>query len=115
MAKGYKQLTLLERSQIDALKKRGDSHTKIAKQLGRDRRTIDREVKSNTGQRGYRHKQAQAQSDQRRHKSKPHLVKLTLRVIQRVKEKLTLYQWSPEPISGWLKREGSISISHERI
>lgn len=32
-----------------------------------------------------------------------------------IEEKLSLYQWSPEQISGWLSLHGQASISHERI
>lgn len=115
MAKGYRQLTCAERCQIHALKARGDSNTLIARQLGRDRRTIDREVKRNSGKRGYRHQQAQNKADKRRHQAKPHLLKLTLTLRQLVREKLTQEQWSPEQISGWLNREGLACVSHERI
>lgn len=115
MAKGYRQLTYEERCQIHALKTRGDSNRQIAKQLNRDRRTIDRELKRNSGDRGYRHQQAQRKTAKRRHQTKPHLLKFTLPLRQLVKDKLTQKQWSPEQISGWLKREGLACVSHERI
>jgi IS30 family transposase len=111
----YRQLTYEERCQIQALKGRGDSNRQIARQLGRHRRTIDREVSRNSGQRGYRHQQAQAKSYQRRHQPKPHLVKLTLDLRLVIRDKLTQSQWSPEQVSGWLKREGLPHVSHERI
>lgn len=115
MAKGYRQLTYEERCQIHALKTRGDSNRQIAKQLNRDRRTIDREFKRNSGERGYRHQQAQRKAVKRLHQPKPHLLKFTLALRQLVKDKLTEEQWSPEQISGWLNREGLARVSHERI
>ncbi len=111
----YQQLTYAERCQIQALKTRGDSNTQIAHQLGRDRRTIDRELQRNQGQRGYRHQQAQGKANARRYQAKPHLLKFTLTLRQLVREKLTQQQWSPEQIVGWLKREGLAFVSHERI
>lgn len=114
MPKGYKQLTYEQRCQIHALKTRGSSNRQIAVQLGVHSTTIDREIARNTGGRGYRYKQAQGKSQQRRKEAR-RPVKMTVDLIATIEEKLTQYQWSPEQISGWLKREQGIQISHERI
>ena len=58
MPKGYHHLTQEERCQICALRKSGLSQPAIARQLGRDRMTIWRQVLQDGGGRGYRHKQA---------------------------------------------------------
>jgi IS30 family transposase len=39
---------------------------------------------------------------------------MTPATIERIEEKLCL-DWSPEQLSGWLKQECNIAISHERI
>ena len=59
MPKSYRHLTYEERCQIEALKKSGISIGLIAEQLGRDRTTIYREIRRNSGKRGYRHKRCE--------------------------------------------------------
>ena len=54
MARGYHHVTRDKRSQIEALKARGCSIRSIAKQLGCHPSTISREIKRNSGKRGYR-------------------------------------------------------------
>ena len=66
MPKSYRHLTYEGRYQIEALKKSGLSIGLIAEQLGRDRTTIYREIRRNSGKRGYRHKQAQESTTVRR-------------------------------------------------
>ncbi|TYL48620.1 helix-turn-helix domain-containing protein [Marinomonas sp. IMCC 4694] len=54
----YNQLTYGVRCQIYALKKTGMSQNKIARQRRVNQSTISRELLRNSGQRGYRYKQA---------------------------------------------------------
>jgi IS30 family transposase len=61
-----KHLTFEERGILYRLKQEGRSKTEIAKILGRDRSTIQRELKRNSGGRGYRPKQAQRLTEERR-------------------------------------------------
>jgi transposase, IS30 family len=113
--KGYQQLTYDLRCQIYALKKSGKSNRAIAQQLGRDRRTIDREVKRNAGLRGYRYKQAEARCQARRHRTYGRRVKLTPVLKATIAKKLA-EQWSPEQIAGRLQWEqGHKVISPETI
>ena len=49
----YKQLTREERYQISALLKMGHNQTEIAKMLGKDKSTISREIKRNSGKYSY--------------------------------------------------------------
>ncbi len=56
--KSYTQLTQIQRYQIYALKKAGLSQTRIAAILGVHKSTISRELRRNSGGRGYRPKQA---------------------------------------------------------
>ena len=76
MSKRYTQLTEAERYHIYTMKKQGYTDTVIAQGMGRDRTTIWRELQRNTGQRGYRHQQAQHWAVAR-HRTKPKQVKLT--------------------------------------
>ena len=66
MMRTYQQLTYEQRCQISALKKSGCSQRKIAETIGTTQPTVSRELARNTGARGYRHKQAQERTEQRR-------------------------------------------------
>jgi IS30 family transposase len=80
---GYKHLSLEERYYLETAKKAGKTLTKIASEIGRSQRAISRELIRNTGQRGYRHKQAM-HSAQERHAAKSKQVKLTDSVKERI-------------------------------
>ena len=111
--KTYKQLTYEQRCQIYALKKTGLSQSKIAKQLNIHQSTISRELHRNAGKRGYRFKQAQDASDQRRRSARKSL-KMTPELIVLINNKIE-EKWSPEQISGWLKTEKKRPISYQTI
>ena len=109
----YKQLTYEQRCQIEVLKKSGMTQQEIADTVEISQSTISRELKRNRGQRGYRYKQAQCKTDERRH-SAAKTIKMDDSMIERVELKLR-EKWSPEQISGWLFDEQSECLSHERI
>lgn len=113
MPKGYHHLTYDKRCQIYTLKQRGDSAATIAKTLDVDPSTISRELKRNSGKRGYRYQQAHEKSKERRLETPHPNQKMNLELTAIIEEKLKL-QWSPVQISGWLKREKKF-ISHETI
>ncbi len=111
--KNHKQLIYTQRCQIYALKKTGISQTDIAEIIGVSQPTISRELKRNTGGKGYRHQQAQRSAAERRNAT--HIAfKMTAELTQMIEEKL-FEKWSPEQISGWLLEEKGQSISHETI
>src|ERR1700692_4449668 len=113
MPKGYHHLTKDQRCQLYVLKNRGDSTRDIAVTLGVHRSTVFRELDRNTGQKGYRFQQAQEMAFERKKCSARNSLKLTPELTIIIEEKLRL-QWSPEQISGWLKRHnGNKSVSHE--
>ena len=113
MPKGYRHLAYEERCQIDALKKSGLSQGAIAQQLGRDRSTIYREIRRNTGGRGYRHKQAQRIAETRRRAASSVFWRLTPERWVEAQEKLR-EGWSPEQISGRFRLEGR-PLGRQRI
>lgn len=116
MAKGYRHLTYEQRCQIYALLKRGTSQVTIATMLGTTQPTISREVNRNSGGRGYRYKQAQEKASNKRHKASSLNTKFTSEMKVYVEHLLIKKQWSPEQISGWMKRVyPNETISHERI
>ena len=108
----YTQLTQVERYQISALLKAGHNQTEISMILGRHKSTISREIRRNTGLRGYRPKQAQRLAQERRWaKAQPRLTQAVWAdVVTLLRE-----EWSPEQISLWLAEEKCVSISHEWI
>jgi IS30 family transposase len=109
----YKQLTYALRCQIYGLKKIGISQNKIADQLGVSQSSISRELSRNTGKRGYRINQVQSFAENCRlnfHKA----IKMTADLIELIISKICI-EWSPEQISGWLRIEYNILISHESI
>jgi IS30 family transposase len=109
----YKQLTYEQRCQIEILKKRGLSQKAIAESIGVNQSTISRELRRNTGKRGYRCKQAQDHHESRRLWCRRQS-RLTPKVEKLIGSMLDL-QFSPEQISGTLALEHGISLSHERI
>lgn len=110
----YKQLTQEQRYYIFQLNKKDFTQDEIAQEIGVNKSTISRELKRNTGQRGYRPKQAQRKATERRQLASK-AIKMTTDMIEFVDNKLTEHQWSPEQISGWLLEKKKIAISHERI
>ena len=108
----YTQLTREERYQIYALKETDHRQAEIATILGRHKATISRELRRNTGLRGYRPKQAHHMALARRvGKSRVRFTPLVWNQI----EALIRKDWSPEQICGRLEAEQGIRISHEYI
>lgn len=108
----YTQLTRVLRYQIYALKKAGHNQNEIAKQLGYHKSTISREFKRNSGQKGYRPYQADEIAYDRQ--CDAYRSRIAWETWQTV-ERLLRQEWSPEQISGWLKRQKRPSVSHEYI
>lgn len=108
----YNQITQEERYQIYALLKAGNNQTEIAMILNRHKSTVSREIRRNTGLRGYRPQQAQRLADQR--KDNKACSRISDMVWTDVVH-LLQQEWSPEQISLWLKAEYAIAISHEWI
>ena len=96
----------------------GRSLRQIARSLGRAPSTMSREIRRNGGSQAYRANRADMRAWERALRPKPCRLALNRELRWRVAQKLVL-QWSPEQISGWLKREFStdqdMQISHEAI
>ena len=107
----YIQLTQEQRYQIKALLKIDQDQTQIAKLVGVNKSTLSRELRRNCGQRGYRPKQAHQIAMSRKKKAKQGIISEAWALIE---EKLRL-DWSPEQISGWLKKNTEVAVSHEWI
>jgi transposase, IS30 family len=107
----YSQLTQIQRYQIYALLKMGHLQSEIALGLGVHKSTISREIQRNTGQKGYRPKQAHQKAQGRRYKAMPKISDSDWHLIER----LIILDWSPEQISLYLREEQLLQVSHEWI
>lgn len=112
----YKHLTHAERFTIATLHGKKYPHTKIAEIMERHPSTVGRELKRNT------HGNCPYDSDLATQKAKLRASQATCRAPRTppetwkyVDEKLTSEQWSPEEITGRMKKEGLQAISHETI
>ncbi len=109
----YTQLTQEQRYHIYALKRtRNFTQSQIAEMISVHKLTISRELKRNRGGRGYRPKQAHEFALARR---RAHAVTHISQDIWELVKKILWLDLSPEQISGRLKIERGISISHESI
>lgn len=109
----YCRVTWEDRIKIKVLLQQGKSKSEIAGMLGKHKSTIGREIKRNTGGRGYRYKQAQRLADEREAtKHRPY--KMTEETCAEIKKRLKK-KWSPEQISNRLRLEERPSVSTETI
>ena len=111
-------LTPAEREEISRGLASGESLRAIAARLGRCASTVCREVNRNGGRRNYRAQKAEEQALKRARRPKRCLLAIDERLRDVVARKLR-EDWSPEQISGGLKREypddKAMRISHETI
>lgn len=109
----YHQITTDERYTISALRKQGFSACEIARHLNRSPSTITREIKRNLTEGTYRPKYADQHARARRVRSrrKWHFSDLQWQMVIA----LIKLDWSPEQVSGWLRKNQVLSISHETI
>ena len=109
----HAHLTESERYHVYLMKKQQKSLTEIAKSMDRSPSTISREIKRNTGKKGYRYKQAHGLACSR-HKGKNKHIKRNPRSKMPITPKLKQY-WSPEQITGRLWLEKGASICAETV
>lgn len=86
----------------------------IAQAINVSQSTLCRELKRNSGQRGYHCKQAQVKADDRQRRLQNYR-KLTLKIRNFIRTKMTEEQWSPAQIVGWLRKHGQASVCVETI
>ncbi len=114
----YTHLTAFERGQIQAFLQEGKSMTAIGQALSRHRSSIWREIRRNAPNGHYMAERAHQRYRERRRECRP-AWKLDYRPLwDYVHQKLPLY-WSPETVSGRLRREypdqRQMHISHEAL
>jgi len=110
----YRQIASSERYAIAALRRQGLSLSAIARDLERAPSTIAREVRRNgCNDLGYRAFKADSRTRARRSRSRRN-ERFTSDDWTIVERQLRL-DWSPEQVSGFLRVEGLMYISHETI
>ncbi len=111
-------LTPAEREEISRGLATGESLRAIAARLGRSASTVCREVNRNGGRKRYRAAKAEEQTLKRSRRPRRCLLAMNERLRDMVARKLR-EDWSPEQISGWLKRQypddETMRVSHETI
>lgn len=111
-------LSLAEREEISRGIVAGESCRAIAGRLGRSPSTVSREIARSGGRGRYRASIADGAAWRRSERPKKYKLQANAELLCIVAEKLTL-QWSPEQISGWLRREYAsteeMRVSHETI
>jgi len=111
-------LRLEEREEISRGIAAGQTMRGIARGLRRSPSTVSRELRRNGGRQTYRANRAERIAWERALRPKACRLALHRELRWRVAQKLAR-QWSPEQISGWLKREfptnQDMQISHEAI
>src|SRR6516164_9217938 len=111
-------LRLEEREEISRGIAAGRSIRRIAQDLERSPSTVSREISRNGGCSAYRASEADKRAWRRALRLKPCRLARHAELRWRVAQKLVL-QWSPEQISGWLKRQfpadPGMQVSHETI
>ena len=111
----YTHLAQEERFLIHNHLQAGRSYSEIARQLRRHHSTISREIKRNTGKRGYRYKQAHEFAGCRRIEASSAPRKMTEGLWATVRNLLVHQRWSPEQIAGRFRLEGIASVSAKWI
>lgn len=109
----YSRVTWEDRIKIKLLLQQGKCPADIAREVGKHRSTIGREIKRNSGGRGYRVKQAQYMAEAR--ESAKHVAYKLTEELKRLIEHLLGKKWSPQQISCRLKREKRATVSAETI
>lgn len=108
----YTQLTREQRYQIKVLMKAGHNQSRIAALIGCHKSTISRELRRNSGKKGYRPQQANELAYDRQ--CEAYSSRIAWDTWQLV-ERLLRLDLSPEQIAGYLKLEKQPTVSHECI
>lgn len=113
-----RHLTAVDREETSRGIAAGESARRIARRLGRAPSAISRESARNGGREHYRATAADQQAHQRARRPKSAKLAL-LPALRAIAEEKPALSWSPEQISGWLRRrfpgDAAMQISHEAI
>lgn len=110
----YHHLTSEQRYTIDVLLQQNKSRKEIVRTIGVSQSTLSRELKRNSGQRGYHCKQAQVKADDRKRRLQNYR-SLTVDKRNFIRKKITEDQWSPAQIVGYMRKHGEDSVCVETV
>lgn len=110
----YKHLNAAQRYTIEAMRRQKKTQKEIADTIGVSPSTVSRELKRNSGKRGYRCGQANGMALDRMRRLQNYRA-LTAELRGFIREKLTREQWSPAQIAGYLRRRGAACACVETI
>lgn len=110
----YKHLTSEQRYTIDVLLRQKKSRKEISQAIGVSEPTLSREIKRNSGQRGYHWQQAQVKAADRQRRLQNYR-NLTLEIRNFIRDRITKEQWSPAQIVGYLRKKGKPSVCVETV
>ena len=111
----YNHLTHEQRYAIHLGLQRKDSRSAIARQIGVSPSTVSREISRNSAKSGkYVWNKAHDVALSRVRRT-PGNRRTSDTLRWRIEQLITDGQWSPKQISGWLKKNGGASVSHETI
>jgi len=113
MTKTRRHLCAKDRGVIYRMNKAGKSQKEIAQAIGFTQSTVSKELKRNSGKRGYREKQAERKAAKRK-KGKRSRSSVIKGELEELVQKRLKRKHSPEQISGRLAIHG-IQVSHETI
>jgi IS30 family transposase len=111
----YRQLNAEEGSVLATLRRLGLSRAEIARQMGRHRSTVGRELKRNAAPYDgwYRATRAEERAVARRKRSRRNSQFGQAEMVR--VEELLRDEWSPGQVSGHLEGTKELAMSHERI
>ncbi len=92
-------LTVDEREIIAQMHHDGNSQTRIAERLGRDKSTVSRELRRNRSRNGYWAVAAQRKAEQRR-SGRSWVAKMDRPDVRKYVTKRLRWRWSPDEIEG---------------
>lgn len=110
----YNHLTSEQRYTIDVLLRQKKSRKEISQTIGVSESTLSREIRRNSGQRGYHWQQAQVKAADRQRRLQNYR-NLTMEIRKLIRSKITEEQWSPAQIVGYLRRKGKPAVCVETI
>lgn len=110
----YHHLTSEQRYTIYVLLRQKKSRKEIAQTIGVSQSTLCRELKRNSGQRGYHYKQAQVKATDRQRRLQNYR-NLTIEIRHFIRTKMAEEQWSPAQIVGYLRSKDKPSVCVETI
>lgn len=111
----YKQLTSEQRYTISVLLQKKFSLSFIAETIGVSVSTVSRERRRNSNTKGVYDGRTAVLRAKRRKAKTPGNRRIAPYVRSRVFELIRKEQWSPEEVSGWLRKEEAITVSKSTI